>query len=258
MADWLKPKMQLQKQRSKLSKREIEHLQFRKHHLRQFRGLKKFQSQSMIHRRNQLHLQGVLTLQSKNGRLKSSFQPESMVLIQNQTPFVMNDGQWTQQEHEAHLHKAAHATLVHVWNREAREEAERQNREFVRNMADWKDRVEGAGFKAHPSAPHFPPPKSVASMRVLPDVHDALRQRDPSKAPASQPSVPKKAPPTTAKGIPAGFYRVEEPPRIGSGQVQPAPPPKLPGSTPTTPAHPPRPPIEAIPKLAQEVASESS
>ena len=34
------------------------------------------------------------------------------------TPFVMNDGQWTQQEHEAHLHKAAHATLVHVWNRE--------------------------------------------------------------------------------------------------------------------------------------------
>ena len=40
------------------------------------------------------------------------------------TPFVMNDGQWTQQEHEAHLRKAAHATLVHVWNREAREEAE--------------------------------------------------------------------------------------------------------------------------------------
>ena len=70
--------------------------------------------------------------------------------------------------------------------------------------------------------PHGPPPKDVASTRVLPDVHDALRQRDPSKAPASQPSRPKKAPPTTGKGMPAGFYRVEEPPRIGSGQVQPA------------------------------------
>ena len=72
-------------------------------------------------------------------------------------PFVMSDGQWTQQEHEAHLHKAAHATFFHVWNREARGEAERQNREFVRNMAEWKDRVEGAGFKANPSVPHGPP-----------------------------------------------------------------------------------------------------
>ena len=66
-------------------------------------------------------------------------------------------------------------------------------------------------------------------------------------------NAPKRLDPTTGKGMPAGFYRAEEPPRIGSGQVQPAPPPKLPGSTPTTPApaHPPRPPIEALPKPAQ-------
>ena len=92
-------------------------------------------------------------------------------------------------------------------------------------------------------------------MRVLPYVHEGLRQHDPtSKAPASQPALPKKAPPTTGRGIPAVFIRGDEPPRIGSGQVQPAPP-KLPGSTPTTPAHPPRPPISALPQPVQETSN---
>ena len=97
-------------------------------------------------------------------------------------------------------------------------------------------------LQAHPAVP-----KGVSSMRALPEVHDALRRHDPSKAPASQPILSKKAPPTTA-----GFYSDSEPPRIGSEQVQPAPPPKLPGSTPTTPAHPPRPPISALPQPVQE------
>ena len=122
----------------------------------------------------------------------------------------------------------------------AREEAERHNCEYARSMANWKSRVEGAGFQAHPAVPHGPPPKGVSSMRVLPDVHDALCQHDPSKAPASQPVLPKKAPPTTGRGRPAGFYSDSEPPGIGSDQVQPAPPPKLPGSTPMTPAIPAR------------------
>ena len=152
---------------------------------------------------------------------------------------------------KTYLHKAAQATHDYVWNREGRAEAERHNREFAQRVADWRTRVEGAGFKAHPAVPHGPPPKGVSSMRVLPDVHDALHQHDPSKAPASQPVLPKKAPPTTGRGRPAVFYSDSEPPRIGSEQVQSAPPPRLPGSTPTTPAHPPRPPIEALPKPAQ-------
>ena len=73
------------------------------------------------------------------------------------TLFVMNDGQWTQQERQAYLHKEAHATLVHVWNREARQEAERHNREYAQSMAEWKDRVQGAGFKANPAVPQGPP-----------------------------------------------------------------------------------------------------
>ena len=41
--------------------------------------------------------------------------------------FLMNDGQWSEAEREAHLHKAAQATNLHVWNREARAEPERHN-----------------------------------------------------------------------------------------------------------------------------------
>ena len=97
-------------------------------------------------------------------------------------------------------------------------------------------------------------------MRVLPDVHAALRQNDPSMATGSQP-VLKKAPPSTGGPMPKGFYYDKEPPRIGTGPAQP-PPPTTPrpgaaqpeglplplAATPMTPCHPPRPPVEALPK----------
>ena len=97
-------------------------------------------------------------------------------------------------------------------------------------------------------------------MRVLPDVHAALRQNDPPKVAGSLP-VLKKAPPSTGRPMPKGFYSDKEPPRIGAEPVQP-PPPKTPrpgaaqpeglslplAATPMTPSHPPRPPVEALPK----------
>ena len=132
-------------------------------------------------------------------------------------------------------------------------------------------KVESRGFKDHPSVPHGPPPKKISSMRALPNVHEALRQNDPSKAPMSQPIL-KKAPPTTGRGRPAGFYSEDEPPRIGSAPAQPPPPPKPtsawdvqpqgifhpPTATPMTPSHPPRPPIDALPKPVPEVASQAA
>ena len=42
-------------------------------------------------------------------------------------------------------------------DREAREEAERQNRECVRSMSEWKAEVESRGFKDHPAIPYDPP-----------------------------------------------------------------------------------------------------
>ena len=75
---------------------------------------------------------------------------------------LMNDGQWTPEEHAAHLHKAVQAGNFYARNREAREEAERQNREFVRTMNEWTAQVERAGFKAHPAVPHGSPPKGTS------------------------------------------------------------------------------------------------
>ena len=148
------------------------------------------------------------------------------------TRFIVNDGQWTPEEHEEQLctKQLKHGNYDMTWNPEAREEAERHSQEFQRGMAAWKREVESRGFKDHPSVPYGPPPKRISSMRALPEVHDALRQNDPSKAPASQPILPKKAPPTTGRTRPAAFYSGDEPPRIGSAPVQPPPPPR-PAST---------------------------
>ena len=96
------------------------------------------------------------------------------------TRYIVNDGQWNPEEHEEELRKAAQAGKFYAWNREAREEAERHNQEFMRSMAEWKTQVESRGFKDHPSVPYGPPPKGTSSMRALPDVHDALRQNDRS------------------------------------------------------------------------------
>ena len=106
----------------------------------------------------------------------------------------------------------------------------------------------------HPSVPRGPPPKETSSMRVLPNVHEAFRQNDPSMATGSQP-VLKKALPSTRRPMPKGFYSDKEPPRIGSAPVQPPPPSRpcpweaqpqeaslLQAPTPMTPGHPPRPP----------------
>ena len=183
--------------------------------------------------------------------------------------YIVNDGGWTPEEHVEVLRKAAQAGSYCAWNREAHEEAERQNQEYVRSMNEWKAEVESRGFKDHPAVPHGPPPKGTSSMRALQNVHDALRQNYPSKAPASQPILAKKAPPTTGRGRPAGFYSGDEPPRIGSAPVQPPPPPKPwevqpqgmfhpPSATPMTPGYPPRPPVKALLKPIPEVASQAT
>ena len=53
--------------------------------------------------------------------------------------------------------------------------------------------MKAAGFLDSP-VPHGPPPKGISSARALPQVHEALNQNGPtSKAPSTQPVLPKKA-----------------------------------------------------------------
>ena len=125
-----------------------------------------------------------------------------------------------------------------------------------RSIKEWEAMIKARELD-NPALPSGPTPQGTSSMRVLPKVHEALRQNDPRVTSYSQPAV-KKAPPTLDRPRPAVFYSDTEPPRIGSGV--PPPPPAAPrpkvvpsvelslAATPMTPSHPPRPPLSALPK----------
>ena len=126
-----------------------------------------------------------------------------------------------------------------------------------RSIQEWEAKIKARELD-NAALPSGPTPQGTSSMRVLPNVHDALRQNDP-KASFSQPVV-KKAPPTLGRPRPSAFYSDAEPPRIGA-VIQPPPPAaprpavvpsvELPlAVTPMTPSHPPRPPIAALPKYS--------
>ena len=190
-------------------------------------------------------------LQLPTGQIGPREEPERYA-----TRFVVNGGQWTPSEHEAELRKAAQAWNYRDWNRERREAELREKEAHDRSIQEWEAQVKSQGFVDHPSIPRGPPPKETSSLRVLPNVHAALRQNDPSMAPGSQP-VLKKAPHRGRK-LSTLIVNLQ---RIGTAPVQPLPPPKscpweaqpqgvsLPlAVTPMTPGYPPRPPVEALPK----------
>ena len=182
----------------------------------------------------------------------------------------VNDGQWTADEYAKiirdarNLHTMDQAIQQQILQRQQAQAAEHEAHE--RSIRAWEAQLQAQGLDA-PSLPSGPPPQGISSQRVLPKVHEALRQNDPSVTSYSQPAV-KKAPPTCGRPMPSVFYSETEPPRIGSG-VQPPPPaaprPKgvpsiaLPlAETPMTPSHPPRPPLSALPKHPSMETSSSA
>ena len=182
----------------------------------------------------------------------------------------VNDGQWTADEYAKiirdarNLHTMDQAIQQQILQRQQAQDAEHEAHE--RSIRAWEAQIQARGLDA-PSLPSGPPPQGTSSQRVLPKVHEALRQNDPSVTSHSQPAV-KKAPPTCGRPKPSVFYSDTEPPRIGSG-VQPPPPaaprPKgvpsiaLPlAETPMTPSHPPRPPLSALPKHPSMETSSSA
>ena len=79
-----------------------------------------------------------------------------------------------------------------------------------------KLKIDSRQLPDHVDIPRGPPPKETSSMRVLPDVHAALRQNNPSMVGGSQP-VLKKAPPSSQEGR---CQRVSIPTRNLQGLVQ--------------------------------------
>ena len=190
----------------------------------------------------------------------------------------VNDGRWTVDEYAELLYYIAqdlnewdHVRLQEPWDRQQaaarlpqlpdmeieRQQAEAAEREaHQRSIEEWEAKVKARELD-NAALPCGPTPQGTSSMRVLPNVHEALRQNDPKMTSFSQPVV-KKAPPTLGRPRPSAFYSDAEPPRIGA-VIQPPPPAasrpavvpsvELPlAATPMTPSHPPRPPVEALPK----------
>ena len=173
-----------------------------------------------------------------------------MVLVQS------NDGSMPQQEYEELARKAAQPFNNRDMEKERRRAEAAEHEAHQRSIEEWEAKVNAQELD-NAALPSGPIPPGTSSMRVLPNVHEALRQNDPKVTSFSQPAV-KKAPPTLHRARPAAFYSGTEPPRIGSGV--PPPPPAAPrpavvpsvelplAATPMTPSHPPRPPLSALPK----------
>ena len=166
----------------------------------------------------------MLIQQFENGQLTCSFQLENMVRIQNQSDMPLDSLSMKLNGLQKNMSKCCVKQLKASMSIIGIEKLEKKLNEPIESMLKvwqigepasklWVSKHIQQHLKVHLR-------RVLPLMRVLPDVHEALRQHDPtSEAPASQPSLPKKAPPTTGKGMPAGLYRVEEPPRprIGSG-----------------------------------------
>ena len=170
--------------------------------------------------------------------------------------FVLNDGSLPQEEYEELARKAAQAFNNRDMERERQQEEAAEQEAHERSIKEWEAQMKAKGMD-HPAIPSGPTPQGISSQRVLPRVHEVLRQNDPRGTWHSQPAV-KKAPPTSGRPMPSVFHSESEPPRIGSGV--PPPPPAAPrpkvvpsiepplAATPMTPSHPPRPPLSALPK----------
>ena len=197
----------------------------------------------------------------------------------------INDGRWTTEDFAELVFYIAQdlqgrdqVRLQELWDRQQADSSAQP----LRDMERERRRVEAAEHEAHQRSiqeweakvkareldnaalPCGPTPQGASSMRVLPNVHDALRQNDPKTTSFSQPVV-KRAPPTLGRARPSAFYSDAEPPRIGA-VIQPPPPAaprpavvpsvELPlAATPMTPSHPPCPPISALPKHPMETSS---
>ena len=135
----------------------------------------------------------------------------------------VNNGRWTTQEYAElmfyiaqDLHERDQVRLQELLDKQQADaraqrlpdmEKERQQAEAAehethqRSIEEWEAKLEARKL-VHPAIPSGPAPQGSSSMRVLPNVHEALRQNDPNVTSFSQPVV-KKAPPTLGRARPA-------------------------------------------------------
>ena len=79
------------------------------------------------------------------------------------SPYVMNYGHLTPEEHQRELDEARRVTLNIQWDRQHREAAEREWREREEAHQVWQDRMVQAGFMEAPNVPAGPPPVGIST-----------------------------------------------------------------------------------------------
>ena len=178
--------------------------------------------------------------------------------------FILNDGTMSHdtlllvaEAYDELTHRAAQSFNNRDMEIERQQAEAAEHEAHQRSIQEWDAQIKARNLD-NDALPSGPTPQGSSSMRVLPNVHAALRQNDP-KASFSQPVV-KKAPPTLGRPRPSAFYSGVEPPRIGAALPPPPPAESRPAvvpsvelplaATPMTPSHPPRPPIAALPKYS--------
>ena len=94
------------------------------------------------------------------------------------TKWMVNDGRWTAEEFDALLRKARQAFNNRDMEREFQEAAQRERELHERIIKEWEAQIAAQEIKDHPDIPRGPTPVGTSSVRVLPNVHEALRQND--------------------------------------------------------------------------------
>ena len=98
------------------------------------------------------------------------------------TRYILNDGSMPQQEYEELQRKASQAFNNRDVEKERQRAAAAEHEAHQRSIAEWESTVKARELH-HPAIPSGPTPQGTSSMRVLPNVHEALRQNDPRVTP---------------------------------------------------------------------------
>ena len=133
-------------------------------------------------------------------------------------PYVVNYGHQSEEAYQRAVDAARRAHVEDRWDKQRREEAEREWREHEAASKRWEAQMREAGDFTTERIPAGPPPvapQSETRPRALPQVHGALRASDP-QAPKTQPTVAKKPPPSAGRPIPKGFIRGDASTIIGT------------------------------------------
>ena len=136
---------------------------------------------------NQLHLQGPrsVRLQYIQGILKS--EPERF-----ETRWISRDD-YSPEEWEEYFRKYRQTFNNYDMEIERQQAADAEHEAHQRSIEEWEAKVKAKELD-NAALPCGSTPQGTSSMRVLPQVHEALRQNDPKMTSFSQPVV-KKAPP---------------------------------------------------------------